>query len=205
MYNFQKTSHQDFTGNKPTLVQYVAPNSKPLLNFTSHFLNHIYITCLVLYLLLTYLPWWQASWDQHGAHLGPTGPRWAPCWPHASCYLGNSFSHPATQTDGTHHIPGTWALNRSKFYSFSQYTNSFPRPLHTLSSLWNRTLNFVGLNHTTLQIMLLWIWYHNGNKYKLNTRQFGTCQMDYGLWETAFHRAQMQNDPLSSITYMSLM
>ena len=23
-----------------------------------------------------------------GAHLGPTGPRWAPCWPHDLCYLG---------------------------------------------------------------------------------------------------------------------
>ena len=23
-----------------------------------------------------------------GAHLGPTGPRWAPCWPHELCYLG---------------------------------------------------------------------------------------------------------------------
>ena len=22
------------------------------------------------------------------AHLGPTGPRWAPCWPHDLCYLG---------------------------------------------------------------------------------------------------------------------
>ena len=24
----------------------------------------------------------------HGAHLGTTGPRWAPCWPHEPCYLG---------------------------------------------------------------------------------------------------------------------
>ena len=24
----------------------------------------------------------------HGAHLGPTGPRWAPRWPHELCYLG---------------------------------------------------------------------------------------------------------------------
>ena len=32
--------------------------------------------------------WWQGSWGQHGAHLGPTGPRWAPCWPHELCYLG---------------------------------------------------------------------------------------------------------------------
>ena len=33
-------------------------------------------------------PWWQGSWGQHGAHLGPTGPSWAPCWPHELCYLG---------------------------------------------------------------------------------------------------------------------
>ena len=26
------------------------------------------------------------SWGQHGAHLGPVGLRWAPCWPHESCY-----------------------------------------------------------------------------------------------------------------------
>ena len=26
------------------------------------------------------------SWGQHGAHLGPVGPRWAPCWPHELCY-----------------------------------------------------------------------------------------------------------------------
>ena len=24
----------------------------------------------------------------HGAIMGPTGPRWAPCWPHELCYLG---------------------------------------------------------------------------------------------------------------------
>ena len=26
---------------------------------------------------------------QHGAHLGPVGPRWAPCWPHEPCYQGH--------------------------------------------------------------------------------------------------------------------
>ena len=30
----------------------------------------------------------QGSWGLHGAHLGPTGPRWAPCWPHEPCYQG---------------------------------------------------------------------------------------------------------------------
>ena len=27
----------------------------------------------------------------HGAHLGPTGPRWAPCWPQELCSLGRSL------------------------------------------------------------------------------------------------------------------
>ena len=35
-----------------------------------------------------WIPWEPGSWGQHGAHLGPTGPSWAPCWPHESCYLG---------------------------------------------------------------------------------------------------------------------
>ena len=39
----------------------------------------------------TALPWYQDSWGQHGAHLWTTGPRWAPCWPHELCYLGNFF------------------------------------------------------------------------------------------------------------------
>ena len=36
------------------------------------------------------VPWLQGSWGQHGAHLGPTRPRWAPWWPHELCYLGYS-------------------------------------------------------------------------------------------------------------------
>ena len=37
----------------------------------------------------------------HGAnmgHLGPTGPRWAPCWPHELCYLGTSNDGEASST-----------------------------------------------------------------------------------------------------------
>ena len=37
---------------------------------------------------LQQLPWYQGSWGKHGAHLGPTGPRWVPCWPHEPWYLG---------------------------------------------------------------------------------------------------------------------
>ena len=41
---------------------------------------------------VTQLPWEQDSWDQHGAHLGLRGPRWAPCWPHELSYLGTYSS-----------------------------------------------------------------------------------------------------------------
>ena len=34
------------------------------------------------------IPRQQSSWGQHGAHLGPVGPRWAPCWPHEPYYQG---------------------------------------------------------------------------------------------------------------------
>ena len=30
-----------------------------------------------------------ASRGQYGDHLGPTGPRWVPCWPLELCYLGS--------------------------------------------------------------------------------------------------------------------
>ena len=34
-----------------------------------------------------YQPLQQGLWGQNGAKLGPTGPSWAPCWPHEPCYL----------------------------------------------------------------------------------------------------------------------
>ena len=42
---------------------------------------------------LKFLPRLQGSWGQHGAHLGTTGPRWAPCWLHEPCYLGMNHKH----------------------------------------------------------------------------------------------------------------
>ena len=39
-----------------------------------------YVSCI-------YVPWWQGSWGRHEAPLGPTGPRWAPCWSHELCCM----------------------------------------------------------------------------------------------------------------------
>ena len=41
----------------------------------------------------TYYPRKQSSWGQHGAQLGPVGPRWATCWPHEPCYQGFEQMH----------------------------------------------------------------------------------------------------------------
>ena len=39
------------------------------------------------------LPRQQGSWSQHGAHLGPVGPIWAPCWPYKPCCQGEYTVH----------------------------------------------------------------------------------------------------------------
>ena len=41
------------------------------------------------------IPREQGSWDQHGSHLGPVGPRWAPCCPHEPCYQGGLVTIPS--------------------------------------------------------------------------------------------------------------
>ena len=51
--------------------------------------------------LLGSIPWKQGSWGQHGAHVGPTGPRWSPCWPHGPCYLGRYPEHLQWLTQST--------------------------------------------------------------------------------------------------------
>ena len=37
---------------------------------------------------------------QHGAHLGPIGPRWAPCWLHELSYLGTDCLKHRDKTAG---------------------------------------------------------------------------------------------------------
>ena len=70
------------------------------------------------------LSWEQGSWGQHGAHLGPTGPRWAPCWPHELCYLGISGLNwsaregPSRESLSAVH-QGTWSI-----FSTVQLTHS---------------------------------------------------------------------------------
>ena len=62
-----------------------------------------------------YHPWYQGSWGQHCAHLGLTGPRWAPCWPHESCYIG--FVQTSYHFGGFH--PTKWQQFEPQMFNFS--------------------------------------------------------------------------------------
>ena len=58
---------------------------------TSHYCNQCGQSSLISYCIP--MPQWPrlpSSWGQHGAHLGPVGPRWAPCWPHEPCFQRSS-------------------------------------------------------------------------------------------------------------------
>ena len=39
------------------------------------------------------------------AHLGPVGPRWAPCWPHETCYEGRLTRHHMKHNQTNHDLP----------------------------------------------------------------------------------------------------
>ena len=66
----------------------------------------------------------QVLGGQHGNHLGPTGPRWALCWPHELCYLGILKSALLRR----YHL--------KQYIFFGWYTASFS---HGLGSLWLKT------------------------------------------------------------------
>ena len=49
---------------------------------------------------------------RHGAHLGPTGPRWAPCWPHELFYLGRY-----------HRTCNSWVVSTTTLLSILRYAS----------------------------------------------------------------------------------
>ena len=56
-------------------------------------------------MLYDIVPRQQGSWGQHGAHLVPVSPSWAPCWPHKLCYQGSvkqNIWNPCTQESCSH-------------------------------------------------------------------------------------------------------
>ena len=73
--------------------------------------------------------------------MGPTGPAWAPCWPHDPCYLGDYTC--ATNTDPTHVFHPTSALAKAKpLHQFKwvskELANHESELWHCVHSDWER-------------------------------------------------------------------
>ena len=72
----RSTSRECYAENLSEIIPHYMTSNTHSIKWLRCLLNH---SC----------PWEQGSWGLHGAHLGPTAPRWAPCWPYESCYLGS--------------------------------------------------------------------------------------------------------------------
>ena len=64
-----------------------------LCQLSTTFHKHNLVSFLAYHISFCFNSFWvypdsKVHGGQHEAHLGPTGPRWAPYWPHESCYLG---------------------------------------------------------------------------------------------------------------------
>ena len=64
----------------------------------------------------------------HGANMGPTGPRWAPCWPRELCYLdfyehGHSIQNIVIII--TNIIPCPCTLNEHRAYTPHNITHAY--------------------------------------------------------------------------------
>ena len=53
-----------------------------------------YINFIISFIIFICYHFDQLWRSQHGAHLGPTWPKWAPCWTHELCYLGSALLKP---------------------------------------------------------------------------------------------------------------
>ena len=61
-------------------------------------------------------PRYQDWWGQPGAHLGTTGPRWAPCWSQEPCHLGRN--------EYTKDIMRSWIITKWCWYNALKIFNN---------------------------------------------------------------------------------
>ena len=103
-----------------------------ILNFTVELL---FWRCKIAYQTQNSLPWEQGSLGQHGAHLSPVGPRWAPGGPHVgpmnlAIWVNMDFYNHPTRTE-IHYL---WehCCARKSHRDLQMYT-AFQSPLHDYS------------------------------------------------------------------------
>ena len=83
-------------------------------------------------------PRYKVHGANRGAHLGPVGPKWAPCWPHEPCYQGNFDTH-------------AYMRVRSRYQGQGQVITS-----HSICGIKWCVLPFIFASDTHVHILPLW-------------------------------------------------
>ena len=153
---------------------------------------------------LAILPWQQGSLGQHGAHLGPTGPRWVPCWPHEPSYLGlwNSPWWPFNIEMPFYGVGipiikvKRWSLGHLIFKAEIRYLKK--RPLYwiwsqtflyqwillNLSSVISVSFNSSNKCYCIMSWLLIFLWWHK-RLFCLGWKKAGFCEVPL-MWYVCF-------------------
>ena len=86
-------------------------------------------------------------WGPPGAHLGPVGPRWAPCWSHEPCYQGRFQNY---------------APSHEAIFPASRFTDRFAEIYPHVSSTQNEDNNDDNVaddDHMMMICMIRWWWW----------------------------------------------
>ena len=112
--------------------------SRCLMVAEVHF-SFFYLYCNKIYLLAWNMD--TINYMQHGAHLGRVDPRWAPRWPHESCY------------QGTIRI---WDKSSTKWHSIK--SNGEAASYSTTNAFLNLYTESISSEYGVIRFMLFEIW-----------------------------------------------
>ena len=129
----------------------------------------------------------QRSWGQYGAHLGPLGPRWAPCWPHEPCYQGmhgnaaaliSAEGHKVGCTGQSTHPCGTPVIGH---YQLQLWPNS--RILVIIDGANDRWIQHQEMAGSGLGFLGA-SWSLKQSKLRNGGKLWGFLKMETGLWKS---------------------
>ena len=134
------------------------------------------------------------SWGQYEAHLGPTGPRWAVCWPHEPCYLGRlrqyvphwtrfpklsiETCNPAQDFDEIQLIKAQWDNSKIKWHAIDSGCGLAPNRRQAITRNIADLLSILTLN---TYFKVIWIKMHG---FCCNKMHFKLASVKYQCWET---------------------
>ena len=137
------------------------------------------------------------SMGQHGAHLGPPGPRWAPCWPNELCYLG-------CRTMSVYSFAPIHITQEMAIFIVLQIHDIF-------NSMYKHTITLIPLHHSTPTntfeetLFCNYLFIHGNVSNKIphipRSRHYGLCMYS---WEMLSHLMYLSNPYIAWLGAMKI-